>query len=110
MISHRRPAALLPRARLVVGPDQEVPVTATAATTIGRDASSSVVLDDAQASRHHARIVFQDDAFWVEDLNSTNGTRVNGDTITRHKLQANEQKDYWTWRHNHGDHDRDDRH
>jgi hypothetical protein len=26
------------------------------------------------------------------------------------KLQANEQKDYWTWRHNHGDHDRDDRH
>lgn len=27
------------------------------------------------------------------------------------KLPANEQKDYWTWRHNHGDHDRDhDRH
>jgi len=26
------------------------------------------------------------------------------------KLPPNEQKDYWTWRHNHGDHDRDDRH
>jgi len=26
------------------------------------------------------------------------------------KLPPNEQKDYWTCRHNHGDHDRDDRH
>lgn len=26
------------------------------------------------------------------------------------KLPPNEQKDYWTWRHNHGDHDRDERH
>ena len=25
------------------------------------------------------------------------------------KLRPEEQKDYWTWRHNHGDHDRDDR-
>lgn len=23
------------------------------------------------------------------------------------RLPPNEQKDYWTWRHNHGDHDRD---
>ena len=26
------------------------------------------------------------------------------------KLPPEEQKEYWTWRHNHGDHDRDDRH
>ena len=25
------------------------------------------------------------------------------------KLRPEEQKEYWTWRHNHGDHDRDDR-
>ncbi len=25
------------------------------------------------------------------------------------KLPPQEQKEYWTWRHNHGDHDRDDR-
>jgi len=24
------------------------------------------------------------------------------------KLRPEEQKEYWTWRHNHGDHDRDD--
>jgi hypothetical protein len=27
-----------------------------------------------------------------------------------HKLPKEEQKEYWTWRHNHGDHDRDDHH
>ena len=26
------------------------------------------------------------------------------------KLPPNEQKEYWKWRHNHGDHDHDDRH
>ncbi|HXJ89260.1 MAG TPA: hypothetical protein VMS18_20755 [Candidatus Binatia bacterium] len=25
------------------------------------------------------------------------------------KLRPEEQKEYWTWRHNHGDHNRDDR-
>ena len=25
------------------------------------------------------------------------------------KISKEEQKEYWTWRHNHGDHDRDDR-
>ena len=26
------------------------------------------------------------------------------------RLRPEEQKEYWTWRHNHGDHDRDDHH
>jgi len=26
------------------------------------------------------------------------------------KLPKEDQKEYWTWRHNHGDHDHDDRH
>jgi pSer/pThr/pTyr-binding forkhead associated (FHA) protein len=32
-----------------------------------------------------------DGDFWIEDLNSTNGTRVNGATITRQKLANNDQ-------------------
>jgi len=91
MISHRRPVGLLPKAKLVIGPGQEVAVSPSGETTIGRDTASSVVLDDPQASRHHARIVFKEDAFWLEDLGSTNGTRVNGESVTRHRLQANEQ-------------------
>jgi hypothetical protein len=91
MISHRRPVGLLPKAKLLIAPGQEVAVSPAGETTIGRDNGSTVVLDDPQASRHHARIVFQDDAYWLEDLGSTNGTRVNGEAVTRHKLEPNEQ-------------------
>jgi hypothetical protein len=91
VISHRRPVGLLPKAKLLIAPGQEVAVSPAGETTIGRDNGSTVVLDDPQASRHHARIVFQDDAYWLEDLGSTNGTRVNGEAVTRHKLEPNEQ-------------------
>src|SRR5262245_42900290 len=56
---------------------------------IGRehDAAVQVVGDD--VSRKHARIVSADDGGLVlEDLGSTNGTLVNGERITRHRLQA----------------------
>jgi VWFA-related protein len=91
VFSNRRPVALLPRGKLLIGPDQDVAVAPTRETTIGRDGRSTVVLQDPQVSRHHARILFQEDAFWIEDLGSINGTRVNGEAVTRHRLQPNEQ-------------------
>ena len=91
MIGERQKVVNLPRAKLVLGPGTDVPVPATSALTIGRDATSGVVLDDLQASRQHARIVYEQDAFWIEDLQSLNGTRVNGGPITRQKLESNDQ-------------------
>lgn len=45
--------------------------------TIGRSRSNDISLDDARVSRHHARIVRDDQGYLVEDLNSRNGTRVD---------------------------------
>lgn len=42
--------------------------------TLGRDADNDIVLDDGLASRRHARIDFDGQAYRVLDLNSTNGT------------------------------------
>jgi DNA-binding winged helix-turn-helix (wHTH) protein len=47
-------------------------------TTIGRWHDNDVVVDDRWVSRHHARVVKQDDHYVVEDLDSKNGTFVNG--------------------------------
>lgn len=44
---------------------------------IGRDRSCDVVLYNEQVSRNHAEIRFDDGRFWLVDLGSTNGTRVN---------------------------------
>lgn len=46
--------------------------------TVGRDPSCDIVLTDATVSREHAALVRRADAWWVLDLGSTNGTRVDG--------------------------------
>ena len=48
-------------------------------TIVGRDRSSGgIVLRDPNVSRHHAELTYADGQWTVRDLNSTNGTLVNG--------------------------------
>ncbi|MCA9070622.1 MAG: FHA domain-containing protein [Planctomycetaceae bacterium] len=46
-------------------------------TIIGRDADSHLVLNDSSVSRKHARILVQNNEFYLEDLGSSNGTHVD---------------------------------
>lgn len=50
--------------------------------TIGRSPDCDIVLDDRQVSRLHARIAWHADHYEVEDLNSKNGTHLNGRDVT----------------------------
>jgi DNA-binding winged helix-turn-helix (wHTH) protein len=45
---------------------------------LGRGEECDITLADRQVSRQHIRIYKQDDQFFIEDLNSKNGTWVNG--------------------------------
>jgi hypothetical protein len=90
MVSNRRPQVVLPKASLLVKPDREIELSRFKETVIGRDSSNAAYVDDRQVSRHHAKIVAVDGDFWIEDLNSTNGTRVNGATVTKQKLANND--------------------
>lgn len=51
-------------------------------TTIGRSARSDICIPDAFASRLHAEIRQEGDAFWLQDLGSANGTKYNGSNVT----------------------------
>jgi hypothetical protein len=51
-------------------------------TLIGRGQDTDLRLSDPGVSRHHARVTLRDDAAWVEDLGSTNGTTVDGVPVT----------------------------
>jgi Protein of unknown function (DUF3662)/FHA domain len=53
---------------------------------IGRNADCGVVVADARASRQHAEIRAQGNGFVVHDLDSMNGTLVNGTAIRQHPL------------------------
>ena len=46
-------------------------------TSIGRAASNSIVLDDDFVSARHALITLRGSQWWVEDLESKNGTNLN---------------------------------
>jgi hypothetical protein len=51
----------------------------SAPVTLGRGGQNDLVLDgDEFASARHARIEARGDGVWVQDLDSTNGTYVNG--------------------------------
>ena len=61
---------------------------------IGRNPDSDIFIDDTVVSTEHAVIRVEGDPqsgggpeFYIEDLKSTNGTFVNGEQITRHKLK-----------------------
>ena len=49
--------------------------------TIGRDLGNSVVINDPEVSRRHARLYYQGVNYVIEDLGSTNGTSVNGQRL-----------------------------
>jgi len=51
-------------------------------TTIGRSARSDICIADAFASRLHAEIRQEGDGFWLLDLGSANGTKLNGNIVT----------------------------
>ena len=56
---------------------------------IGRDSVNDLVLQDAVVSRIHAEVFWVDGKWIIADLNSANGTLINGQRITRHVIEHN---------------------
>lgn len=60
--------------------------------TLGRGADSDIAVSDINASRMHARLQAQPDGSWViTDLDSTNGTKVNGQRVASQRLQEGDR-------------------
>jgi phosphoserine phosphatase RsbU/P len=61
-------------------------------TIIGRDPASDIVIASSRTSGRHAMIVKQGDDYFIEDLDSLNGTFVNGQRLQqRAPLQENDR-------------------
>ena len=54
-----------------------------AVVNIGRDLANDIAIRDGQVSRYHLRLTLHGQDYHLDDLGSTNGTRVNGLQITR---------------------------
>jgi len=76
-------------AKLIISLDGKVESEyelSTETTTIGRHKNNDIQIDNLAVSGHHSQILkIMDDCF-IEDLNSSNGTYVNGNLIKKHAL------------------------
>lgn len=56
---------------------------------IGRHQQADIVLQASHVSRRHAALLLKEDGkqLWIQDLESSNGTFVNGQKITKHQLK-----------------------
>jgi pSer/pThr/pTyr-binding forkhead associated (FHA) protein len=58
---------------------------------IGRHPSCDLVLEEATVSRRHALLTFRDGGWTVQDLESTNGTHLNGQWVGRARLRPGDR-------------------
>ncbi len=70
---------------------REVHLTRGTAITCGRESVLELPLPDALASRRHFRIETRDGDFYLVDLDSSNGTFVNGRKVTKQRLQIGDR-------------------
>lgn len=87
LVDRTRQAATRSLGRLVVIqrgqtellPGQAFPLNVI--TGLGRAPTNTVVLSEPFASNEHARLYRRDGRWWLEDLGSRNGTRLNGERL-----------------------------
>ena len=56
--------------------------------SIGRDIANDFVINDAEVSRRHVRLTLEGDRYQIEDLNSTNGTYIDGQRLIGPHIMA----------------------
>ncbi|MHC4937710.1 MAG: FHA domain-containing protein [Planctomycetota bacterium] len=75
------------RVRIVEGPGAGSDYEFEQAVILGRLDSNDIPIHDPKSSREHAKIYKQGSKFAVVDLNSSNGTFVNGQQVTKQVLE-----------------------
>ena len=61
------------------------------ATVVGRDQTADIVIDNLGVSRGHCQFLRRGTAFVIQDMNSSNGTFVNGAKVGEHYLNDQDQ-------------------
>ena len=78
-------AEIPPGGRIVIverdGTARAVPIGGRDLLVVGRDPRNEVVISESESSRRHAQCSFKNGKFWITDLNSRNGTRLERESL-----------------------------
>jgi pSer/pThr/pTyr-binding forkhead associated (FHA) protein len=69
-------------------PDGRVYPIHRSPTTLGRSPDNDIIVDDRRVSRHHAQLAAAGESLLLRDLQSANGTWVNGRRVSEQALQS----------------------
>jgi serine phosphatase RsbU (regulator of sigma subunit)/pSer/pThr/pTyr-binding forkhead associated (FHA) protein len=75
----------------LAGNARRVRLSAEGPLLVGRGAHNHLVLNDYRISRQHSRVAHERDGFVVYDLNSSNGTFVNGVAVRRQQIKQDDE-------------------
>ena len=79
----------MPKLIVKRGPNRGIVYTfAESKVTIGRDYTNPIFLVDQTVSRQHAQLTLEDDVWYLDDLGSRNGTRINGKQADHSEVQS----------------------
>lgn len=77
----------LEREIAVLSWDGQVKRVESRRVVLGRSRECDIQIEDSNVSRRHAELRQEGTAYWIVDLDSTNGIEVNGRSVTRAKLE-----------------------
>ena len=79
-----QPSGIASRVLVTGGPKEglDLELSPEEQFTIGRSADSTLIIRDEVTSTHHARLMLWNDQWMIQDLDSTNGTFVDGKRVT----------------------------
>jgi transcriptional regulator with GAF, ATPase, and Fis domain len=84
--------AIKPKLIVITGPLKTASIDLTGEhLTIGRDPSNDLSLNDVSVSRKHCLITREGELFRIEDLESHNGTFINGTPVKEYSLNHEDQ-------------------
>ena len=87
----REPSRPVLKWRSATGREEEYAVSHGRPATIGRDPDCTIPLDSRMVSKAHALVEFRDGDFTIQDLESANGTRVNGEPTALRVLEPGDR-------------------
>ena len=87
----REPSRPVLRWRTPTGRAEEYALSNVRPATIGRDADCTIALDSRMVSKAHALVEFRDGDYTIQDLESANGTRVNGEATAVRVLEPGDR-------------------
>lgn len=80
--------------KLILSPSGPNPIThelSEEVVTIGRAPENTIHIEDPSVSGRHAQLHLVGETFHLQDLDSTNGTRVNGEAVTSAALRVGDR-------------------